>query len=124
MIGLSGLYKRLDIILFTLLHEISHILNNDVSAHQEAIVDDEETPGILEKEEAADQLASSLMIRHQAFPLPPQHNHAVWVKEKAKAFGVHPAVIVGRLQKMEVLPWNTRLRKGIPSVIPYLERWE
>ena len=54
MIGLSGLYKRLDIILFTPLHEISHILNNDVSARQEAIVDDEETPGILEKEEAAD----------------------------------------------------------------------
>lgn len=124
MIGLSGLYKRLDIILFTLLHEISHILNNDVSARQEAIVDDEETPGILEKEEAADQLASSLMIRHQAFPLPPQHNHAVWVEEQAEAFGIHPAVIVGRLQKMEVLPWNTRLRKGIPSVIPYLERWE
>ena len=38
--------------------------------------------------------------------------------------GVHPIVIVGRLQRLEVIPWRTTLVKNAPNVIPYLQAWQ
>jgi HTH-type transcriptional regulator/antitoxin HigA len=35
--------------------------------------------------------------------------------------GVHPVVIVGRLQGLQVIPWRTTLLKNAPNVIPYLQ---
>ena len=36
----------------------------------------------------------------------------------------HPVVIVGRLQRLQVIPWRTTLLKNAPNVIPYLQAWQ
>ena len=41
-----------------------------------------------------------------------------WVTRTAEAMGVHPIVIVGSLQRLEVIPRRTTLVKNAPDVTP------
>ena len=120
VIGLSGRGKRLDKVLFTLLHESAHVLLGHVG--EEVILDDFSNQEE-QNECEANTLAASMAINGELPPLPNQIR-TDWVNTTAQEFGVHPIVIVGRLQKEGRLSWNSMLAKGAPQVDPYLAEWD
>ena len=121
VIGISGRWKRLDKVLFTILHETAHILLGHVSEAGGAIIDDlsEESQ---DEEMEADQLAGTLAI---SGPLPtvPERPSVTWVRTHADVLGVHPITLIGRLQKDGLLSWKTTLVRDAPNVTDQLERW-
>ncbi|WP_260619991.1 ImmA/IrrE family metallo-endopeptidase [Corynebacterium anserum] len=82
VIGISGRGKRLDKILFTILHEVAHILLDHIVDNGEVILDDL-SDNSANNEAKADQLASELMI---SSPLPtvPDRVHSSWIKKTSR----------------------------------------
>ncbi len=122
VIGLSGRGRRLDKVLFTLLHEVAHILLGHLTDDGGVILDDLSGDGT-NKEAQADQLASKLAIS-RPLPAVPGRVHFSWIEEKAGHLGVHPIVLIGRLQKDGSVPWKTTLVRNAPTVIQQLETWD
>lgn len=122
VIGLTGRGKRLDKVFFTLLHEAAHILLDHVGSTP--IVDevDPEQGPDRQIEDEADKLAGEWLFG-EGLPVAPAKVSEAWVESVAKSAGVHPLLVVGRLQHDEVLSWRTSLVKGAPTVTRQLERW-
>lgn len=125
IIGLSGRGKRLDKVFFTLCHEVSHILNGDVSATEFRVDENlgSETD-LNEQETAADIRASEIILAGEELSTPPMNIRADWVHKEASRLGVHPIVVVGRLQNQGKLDWRTTLAKGAPNVDQYMMAWK
>jgi len=124
VIGLSGRGKRLDKVLFTLLHEIAHILKGHVDEQHyivEEIVDPHAGHGVQESE--ADDLAGELLFR-SAFPQVPARIGGPWVDQVANQLGVARIVVIGHLQHKRRLDWRTTLAKNAPVVGDALETWK
>ena len=121
VICISGRGKRLDKVLYTILHEAAHIFLGHLDK-QPYIVDDQERRPTLGLEDEADALASEWIL---PAPLPrvPGRVSAPWIDSEADAIGIHPIVLIGRLQNAGRLPWRTTLVKGAPTVTEYLETW-
>ena len=121
VIGISGRGKRLDKILFTLLHEIAHIALGHVT--NETIVEslDERDDTNTDEVDANRQAHSWLLPT--PLPPPPQRIGTGWVEHVAATRGLAPIVVVGQLQNEGVLEWRTTLAKDAPSVAPALETW-
>jgi HTH-type transcriptional regulator/antitoxin HigA len=121
VIGISGRGKRLDKILFTLLHEIAHVTLGHVT--NETIVesldehDDTNTDEVNANRQAHDWLLPTPL------PQPPQRIGTGWVEHVAALHDLAPIVIVGQLQNDGVLEWRTTLAKNAPSVALELETW-
>lgn len=104
MIALSLRHRRHDIIWFTFFHELGHLLRH--SKRQTFI--DAEGSGVSEDLELdADRFASRLLI-------PPTHEAELQelasphdVKEFAQRIGIHPGIVVGRMQHERLIPYNT-----------------
>jgi HTH-type transcriptional regulator/antitoxin HigA len=123
VIGLSGRGKRLDKVLFTLLHEIGHILKGHVDEHHyivEEIVDPHGGHGTEESE--ADSVAGELLFR-SPFPDIPARIGGPWVDQVANKLGVARIVVIGHLQYKGRLEWRTTLAKNAPGVGGALETW-
>jgi len=120
VIAISGRGKRLDKVIFTLLHEIAHVVNGDLQ--DGAHIHDENTAHTLGDEGAADQLAGSWQIPG-GLPAAPASIRKPWIDRVALRAGVHPIVVVGRLQSEKVIDWRTPLVKGAPNVDKQLEAW-
>ena len=56
------LRHRLDIVLFTLLHETAHIVRGDLEKYGGSIIDDEDQPHTLGDEGETDKLAAHWML--------------------------------------------------------------
>lgn len=121
VIGISGRGKRLDIVLFTLLHEVSHVLLGHLDEGGEAIVDDLAGEGSGGEAEA-DLLAGQLAIS-EPLPSVPRRVSASWVREQADLLGVHPMTLIGRLQNADEVSWKTTLVRDAPTVAEHLEAW-
>lgn len=119
VIAISGRGKRLDKVLFTLLHEAAHVVNGDI--HDGVILHDEQSH-TLGDEDAADALAGEWAIPG-GLPEVPLPIRAAWINSAASKAGVHPIVVIGKLQNDGVLDWRTQLVKGAPSVSDALEAW-
>lgn len=122
VIGISGRGKRLDKVLFTILHETAHILLDHLVDNGEVILDDL-TDDSADNEAEADQLASELAISNP-LPVVPDRVRSSWIREQADQLGVHPITLIGRLQKEGFLSWKTTLVRGAPTVIAQLESWK
>lgn len=121
VIGISGRGKRLDKVLFTLLHEIAHIVLGHLD--QETLVIDDQSGGpTLGLEEPADDAAAKWVLS-KPLPATPERISQEWVNATAANQGIHPIVLVGRLQKLERVPWKTTLVKNAPSVLDQLGKW-
>lgn len=120
VIGISGRGKRLDKVLFTLLHEIAHVLLGHLE-QQPFIIDDEERQ-TLGLEQPADDLAESWVIP-SALPSLPERVSVGWVRAVADDQGIHPIVLIGRFQKQGRIPWRTTLVKDAPNVTIQLGQW-
>jgi HTH-type transcriptional regulator/antitoxin HigA len=121
VIGISGRGKRLDKILFTLMHEIAHLILGHVETEApliEALDDLDENAN----EESADSLAGAWVLP-DGLPSLPLHVTRVWVADQAAKLGINFIVLVGRLQKIGRLPWRTPLAKNAPTVGTELDAW-
>ncbi|WUH94310.1 hypothetical protein OG900_32050 [Streptomyces sp. NBC_00433] len=124
VIGLSGRGKRLDKVLFTVLHEIAHILLDHVDSEHlivEGLDDVQSNETGWEKD--ADSEATQWVFPH-GMPDVPARIGAHWVNQTAAELGVARIVIVGHLQHRRRLDWRTTLAKNAPSVSGALEAWE
>lgn len=124
VIGLTGRGKRLDKVLFTLLHEIGHILKGHVDEEHyivEEIVDPHVGHDVEESE--ADHVARELVFR-SAFPQIPARIGGPWVNQVANQLGVARIVVIGHLQHKGRLDWRTTLAKNAPVVGDALETWK
>lgn len=121
VIALSGRGKRLDGVLFTLLHEAAHIVLGHVSADH-LFIDESVGQSDEPQEQEADRQAGEWQIPG-GLPKPPRVIRKGWIQTVAQQAGVHPVVILGRLQIDKLLEWRTALAKDAPTVDSYLERW-
>lgn len=120
VIALSGRGKRLDKVIFTLLHEVAHVVNGDLG--DGAHIHDETTLHTLGDEQAADALAGTWQLPG-GLPAAPASIRKPWIDKVAASAGVHPIVVVGRLQKDGVVDWRTPLVKGAPNIDTQLNSW-
>jgi HTH-type transcriptional regulator / antitoxin HigA len=120
VIALSGRGQRLDKVLFTLLHEGGHVVRGDVSHDGKPLIDEDDHT--LGDEDRADELASGWVF-DETLPKPPSRITTQWINAVARDRGVHPIVVVGRLQRERVLEWRSVLARNAPNATPYLNTW-
>ncbi|SMQ58051.1 HTH-type transcriptional regulator / antitoxin HigA [Plantibacter sp. VKM Ac-1784] len=122
VIGLSGRGRRMDKVFFTLLHEAAHVLLGHVGSAP--IVDEgnpENVPDAdIEKE--ADDLAAKWSFG-DGLPEAPARVNEAWIEATAKEYGLHPLVVIGRLQHDGILSWRTSLVREAPTVTRELQSW-
>jgi HTH-type transcriptional regulator/antitoxin HigA len=124
VIGLSGRGKRLDKVLFTLLHEIAHILLEHVDADHliaEDLDDKHEDESAQERD--ANTEANNWMFP-EGFPAVPARISGPWVQKMAVELDVARIVLVGQLQHRQRLDWRTTLAKNAPNVNDALDGWK
>lgn len=120
VIALSGRGQRLDKVLFTLLHEVAHVVLGHIDT---GLVMDDAGTGLSAAEEAhADELAAQWIMPKNLGNIPIRINQS-WVIKAAESRDVHPIVIIGYLQKTGALAWRTALVKGAPNVTQHLATW-
>ena len=123
VVGLSGRGKRLDKILFTLLHELAHILLGHVDGDRYVVEDLDAAHTVPSTQEAeADDEACNLRFP-DGFPRTPIRISGPWVQQTASELGVAPIVVIGHLQFLKRLDWRTTLAKNAPAVGEALETW-
>lgn len=124
VIGLSGRGKRLDKVLFTLLHEVAHILYRHVDADRSIIedLDDGQAQESVAEMEANDGAVG--WIFPQGYPPIPSRINASWIDQTAAKLGLAPITLIGQLQKRGRLDWRTTLAKNAPSVSEVLPDWQ
>jgi HTH-type transcriptional regulator/antitoxin HigA len=123
VIGLSGRGKRLDKVLFALLHEAAHIVRGHVDADTVLVEDLEDRPAQESQEEReADDTAQNWVFPEGLPPLPSRVS-ATWIASVAAKLSIAPIVLVGQLQHRKWLDWRTTLAKNAPTVNDVLERW-
>ena len=92
-----------DIFWFTLFHEIGHILNGDIEYNKiDYYIDNEE------KENEADIFAKNYLIDNEEYEKFIDKNTftEMNIKKFAKLQNVEPFIVVGRLQKDNLLQYN------------------
>jgi len=124
VIGLSGRGKRLDKVLFTLMHEIAHILLDHVDAEHLIVEDlDDKYGSETAREKHANREAADLVFP-DGFPAIPARIGGPWVDRMASDLGVARIVVIGQLQHRRRLDWRTTLAKNAPSVSDAFEAWK
>jgi HTH-type transcriptional regulator/antitoxin HigA len=123
VIGLSGRGKRLDKVLFTLLHEIAHITLGHVGTTP--IVETVESGSELDEEDHERQAneAAAAWVLPNGLPDLPQRISGPWITSTAQELGIAPIMLIGRLQRQGRLDWRTTLAKGAPNVDAMLADW-
>ncbi|MEV0623573.1 HigA family addiction module antitoxin [Nonomuraea sp. NPDC050404] len=124
VIGLSGRGKRLDKVLFTLLHEIAHILRGHVDT-ENIIAEDLDSPANNEsvRETEANRDATDWVFP-AGFPQVPARINGPWIDRTADSLGVARIVVIGHLQHRKRLDWRTTLAKNAPTVSNVLGTWK
>lgn len=122
VIGLSGRGRRLDKVLFTLMHEIAHLALGHVAGDDILIESLDEADPDDSNEQAANRAAGSWVLP-DGVPVLPERVSKGWITERAAGLGIHPIVLIGRLQNAQRLPWRTTLVKDAPTVTEHLAEW-
>jgi HTH-type transcriptional regulator / antitoxin HigA len=124
VIGLSGRGKRLDKVLFTLLHEAAHILRGHVDTSRYIVenLDDGHAQESVDEKEANDGAVG--WIFPLGYPPIPSRINAPWIDHTAAELGLAPITLIGQLQKRGRLDWRTTLAKNAPSVSEVLPHWQ
>lgn len=120
VVGLTARYDRFDMFVFTLLHELAHLILGHVTSSGGALVDEDVGSGAVVSgvERAANDSAADWI-----FPggfVPPKPVSTPSIARHATNYGVHPSLVIGRLQRDGLLEWS-QLRNHVPKVKPYLE---
>jgi HTH-type transcriptional regulator / antitoxin HigA len=121
VIAISGRGRRLDKVLFTVLHELAHLVRGDVVPGRFLL--DEGERHTLGDEDATDALAGEWAVPG-GLTERPKPIRQPWVVQEAARLGVNWIVVVGQLQNRAELDWKTQLVKGAPTVVDQLEGWQ
>ena len=99
IVGLSLRHDRLDNFWFTLGHEIAHLVHGHIEPGG-FVVDDMDARSQDEKEQEADALASNMAIPVGIWEatLTSERASLGFVLRTAKALGIHPAIVAGRVR--------------------------
>lgn len=128
VVALSLRFDRVDNVWFTLMHELAHVWKGDgkkVGCLDVNLVGRDSQPSDQKSpiERAADRRASAWLIPAGKIEGFIQATHPYYsdraVCQFAEDLGIHPGVVVGRLQHLGKLPW-THLRRLLTSVGPML----
>ena len=118
IIGLSTRGDRMDSFVFTLLHEIAHLTLEHIGPGELRIDEDVDTGGGSDPEGHANEAAARWF-----FDTPPAIPAGALTPkvllDTARAQGVHPCFLIGRLQKEGRLDWS-EYRRTIPKVRPFV----
>lgn len=119
VIGLTTRGDRMDGFVFTLLHEIAHLVLGHVEPGQITVDENLNPVDGGDREREANNLAASWI-----FPTPPEVPSgdlppAVLLSIAAE-HRVHPCFLIGRLQNEKRLDWSN-YRRTIPKVRPYVQ---
>lgn len=109
--------------LFTLLHEVAHLVLDHVG--ENPIVEDADEVAAPEDdlESEADELAQVWALPG-GLPGEPFRVSEAWVTTTAERADVNPIVVIGRLQFSGLLSWRTSLVKNAPTVAAQLAEWK
>ncbi|UQU62525.1 ImmA/IrrE family metallo-endopeptidase [Couchioplanes caeruleus] len=124
VIGLSGRGQRLDKVLFTLLHEVAHVLRGHVDVER-IIAEEIDNKGSHEsaQEAEANNLASACIFPSGQLNVPARISSS-WIDQAATELGVARIVVVGYLQHRKRLDWRTTFTKNAPNVGHVLAAWK
>lgn len=105
-IQISGRHKKYDIFWFTLFHEIGHLLlhgKKDIFLEGEQLTAEE-----LGKENEANRFASNILLSavEEKEIIANNDFSSETIRQFARQFNTHPAVIVGRLHHLGIIPYN------------------
>lgn len=117
IVGLTTRGDRFDSVLYTLLHECAHLTLGHITADGDAIVDDEVRGEQVDPVEIAANEQADRWLFPQGFAL--ASDSLLSILEVAMSNGVHPSVVVGRVQ-FETGNWKKH-RTKIPKVRSVLE---
>jgi HTH-type transcriptional regulator/antitoxin HigA len=119
IIGLSTRGDRMDSVVFTLLHEIAHLLEGHIEPGgfhlDEDVAQDDE---VSDKEVLANELARGWVLPDD-FDIGPRRPTLQIIVSAARAQGVHPSFVIGRVQ-YDRRDWSL-FRGSIPKVRSYLD---
>jgi len=119
IIALSTRGDRMDGTVFTLLHEIAHLVLGHVSPGRVRLDENVFEQAATGTEAEANRLAGRWVL-----PKPPQFGPGKptmpQIIRAAHELGVHPSFIIGRLQQHKVLDWSD-YRRSVPKVRPFLK---
>jgi plasmid maintenance system antidote protein VapI len=104
LIQLSSRGKFEDLLWFTFFHEAGHILFH---GKKEIFIEDDNPQ--TDKEKEADKFAANFLIppkKWREFVLSKKYRSAESVKEFAERIGISPAIVVGRLQHQQLIPYT------------------
>ncbi|HDH06486.1 MAG TPA: addiction module antidote protein, HigA family [Nitrospirae bacterium] len=125
VVAISLRMDRADNYWFTLMHELAHLLEsyrNNVSYIDNDIAGEPEN----KIEEKANNTAHDMLIPPDSFKLFVKQNKPYFSRNVVISFaqelGIHPAIVVGRLQYEELIPY-THLRNLISKVRPVLSEY-
>lgn len=110
LIAVTGRMKRADVLWFTILHELGHVV---LHKKRETFIDVGSGPADDELEEQADAYAVRSLIPDAVLPdfeaLPHRSlQAAIAFADQAK---IHPSIVIGRLQHEDRLPQNYGVKK-------------
>jgi HTH-type transcriptional regulator/antitoxin HigA len=118
IIGLSTRGDRMDGFVFTLVHEIAHLVLGHVAVGDTHLDED-----ILANEGSGREVEANERAAQWVLPseldLGPTKPTMPRIIATAQAIGVHPSLIIGRLQREGVLEWSD-FRRSIPKVRPFV----
>jgi HTH-type transcriptional regulator/antitoxin HigA len=119
IIGLTTRGDRMDIFVFTLLHEIAHLTLGHLDGEKLTVDEDLDPNSESERERAANDKAARWIFPSPP-TLPPGDLTPKTLAEVARANGVHVSFLIGRLQNEGRLDWKD-YRRTIPRVRPFVQ---
>ena len=99
---LSDRGKKDDILWFTLFHEIAHLIKH---SKKEVFIDLEDAK-INDIEKEADEFAKNILIPNNEFIKNNIFYDEKIIKDFSKKINISTGILVGRLQKDEIIGWN------------------
>lgn len=117
VIGLTARGNRFDSLLFTLLHECAHLTLGHITPERGALLDDDLTETTDDPIEAAANDQAGTWLIPDGCNVGAASSTAI--DAAAEWLGVHPSVVIGRLQR-DSQNWSLH-RRRIPKVRPALE---
>lgn len=113
LIILSTLNETVDMFLFSLFHEIGHLLKHSkkeiyVNIEKKGTINLAENEVIKHYEEEADEYARNILIPNSSYEKIKEHfkknpNNYNYIKKCAKELNIHPSIIIGRFQKDKII---------------------
>ncbi len=108
----------MDGFLFTLLHEIAHLALGHVKQGDVRLDEEIVESAVTGREAEANETAAAWALpdRIEVGTGKPSMQRII---AEAQAIGVHPSLIIGRLQQERVLDWGD-YRRSVPKVRPFV----